>query len=96
MTTQPERIPLDDLTSDALDQLYDRAEKAEQHRDHWHAELMCADARLRELEAKVTRLTAGQCTDQRAMCEQHHAPPVDGCPYPRCRAARATGRAATA
>ncbi|PJN31325.1 hypothetical protein CG717_16295 [Streptomyces sp. CB02613] len=28
MTGQPERIPLDDLTSDALDQLYDRLDRA--------------------------------------------------------------------
>ncbi|GGY81313.1 hypothetical protein CP967_08525 [Streptomyces nitrosporeus] len=52
-TPDTPRIPLDALTSDALDALYDRAEKAEQHRDYWHAELMCADARIRELEAKV-------------------------------------------
>ncbi|MFD8404640.1 hypothetical protein ACFV1G_08150 [Streptomyces anulatus] len=31
-----------------------------------------------------------------AVCTAHHAPPVAGCPYPRCRAARATGLAATA
>ncbi|MFH9368091.1 hypothetical protein ACH4K8_20715 [Streptomyces anulatus] len=163
MTTQP-RIALDDLTSDALDALYDerdryrvawqsarqRAEaygegimrlcddrdtyegwleqeqahsaglraalaKSEQgrrnlrgllehHRDQGSlgilrttrtrlARALKACARYR---ADVARLTAGQCTDQRAMCEQHHAPPVAGCPYPRCRAARATGRAATA
>ncbi|WP_097866549.1 hypothetical protein [Streptomyces sp. rh34] len=47
-----------------------------------------AKARVRELEAEVARLTAGQCLDSRAMCEKHHAPPVDGCPYPRCKAAR--------
>ncbi|MFI2314108.1 hypothetical protein AMK17_25270 [Streptomyces sp. CB00072] len=28
MTTQPERIALDDLTSDALDALYDRLDRA--------------------------------------------------------------------
>ncbi|MFG2763128.1 hypothetical protein [Streptomyces rubiginosohelvolus] len=49
--------------------------------------------RLRTL---VGHLVAAQCTDRRHTCEQHHLPPVDGCPYPRCRAARATGRAATA
>ncbi|MFE3381336.1 hypothetical protein [Streptomyces anulatus] len=48
------------------------------------------------LQREVARLTAGQCLDSRAMCEQHHLPPVAGCPYPRCRAARASGRAATA
>ncbi|MGW4040447.1 hypothetical protein ACWEIM_29930 [Streptomyces sp. NPDC004778] len=49
--------------------------------------------RLRTL---VGHLVAGQCTDQLAVCQAHHLPPVAGCPYPRCRAARATGRAATA
>ncbi|MGW6288899.1 hypothetical protein [Streptomyces sp. NPDC055107] len=48
------------------------------------------------LAAEVARLTPGQCLDSRAMCEQHHQPPVAGCPYPRCRAATATRRAATA
>ncbi|MFC8704133.1 hypothetical protein ACFUIV_18355 [Streptomyces anulatus] len=48
------------------------------------------------LQREVARLTAGQCLDSRAMCEKHHLPPVAGCPYPRCRAASATGRAATA
>lgn len=43
---------------------------------------------IEELAADNARLTAGQCIDSRAMCEQHHAPPVAGCPYPRCRAAR--------
>lgn len=76
MTTQPERIPLDDLTSDALDALY-----AERDR----------------LATENARLTAGQCLHSRAMCEQHHLPPVAGCPYPRCRAARQRDqRAATA
>ncbi|MYX16874.1 hypothetical protein GTY67_26355 [Streptomyces sp. SID8374] len=55
-----------------------------------------AEARIRELEAEVHRLTAGQCTHALAMCEQHHTTPAAGCPYPRCAAARATGRAATA
>ncbi|MFH9765135.1 hypothetical protein ACH4N4_30620 [Streptomyces microflavus] len=40
------------------------------------------------LQREVARLTAGQCLDSRAMCEKHHLPPVAGCPYPRCRAAR--------
>ncbi|MFC8282913.1 hypothetical protein [Streptomyces cyaneofuscatus] len=55
-----------------------------------------AEARIRALAAEVARLTAGQCTHTRAMCEQHHLPPVAGCPYPRCLAATATGRAPTA
>ncbi|MBT2429420.1 hypothetical protein J7F02_28340 [Streptomyces sp. ISL-112] len=55
-----------------------------------------AEARVRALTAEVSRLTAGQCTHTRAMCEQHHAVPVAGCPYSRCLAATATGRAATA
>ncbi|WP_098892250.1 hypothetical protein [Streptomyces sp. or3] len=124
MTTQPERIPLDDLTSDALDQLYDRLDRVrnawQESRARWwkaNARIDELDARVRELEAENARyeevvgelneantglqrdnarLTAGQCLDQRAMCEQHHLPPVAGCPYPRCRAASATGRAATA
>ncbi|NEB83949.1 hypothetical protein G3I43_07120 [Streptomyces anulatus] len=144
MTTQP-RIALDDLTSDALDQLYDRLaalengarersalleeardaleaagineahggeswprlvpaiEELAADRAGWKARFERVQERVGELEAEGVRhradnarLTAGQCTDSRAMCEQHHAPPVDGCPYPRCRAARATGRAATA
>lgn len=51
---------------------------------------------IRALRAEVARLTAGQCTHALATCEQHHTVPVDGCPYPRCRAATATGRAPTA
>ncbi|MEV7492227.1 hypothetical protein AB0O08_15910 [Streptomyces anulatus] len=107
MTTQPPRIALADLTSDALDALYDRAEAAEREVTDMAtaaaqltrlvgARADRAEARVRELEADNARLTAGQCTDSRAMCEQHHLPPVAGCPYPRCRAASATGRAATA
>lgn len=42
--------------------------------------------RLREL---VGHLVAGQCTDHVATCTQHHATPVDGCPYPKCKTARA-------
>ncbi|MFD3814975.1 hypothetical protein ACFWRZ_07905 [Streptomyces rubiginosohelvolus] len=68
-----------------LDHLLDRAER--------NVLLPDEAARLRVL---VGHLVAGQCTDQRAVCNAHHLPPVDGCPYPRCRAARATGRAATA
>lgn len=44
--------------------------------------------RVVQLEAEVTRLTAGQCLDSRRMCEQHHTPPVTGCPYPQCVTAR--------
>jgi len=44
--------------------------------------------RVVQLEAEVTRLTAGQCTHTRAMCDLHHARPVDGCPYPKCKTAR--------
>ncbi|MFI2084347.1 hypothetical protein ACH43Y_28810 [Streptomyces rubiginosohelvolus] len=123
MTGQP-RIPLDDLTSDALDQLYDRLDLLEsgarersalleEARDALEAagineahggeswpRLVPAIEELAaerdRLAADNARLTAGQCIDSRAMCEQHHLPPVDGCPYPRCRAARASGRAATA
>ncbi|MFJ9890860.1 hypothetical protein ACIQRW_34120 [Streptomyces sp. NPDC091287] len=82
--------------------------RAEIHALALGAPLICSDdrhktqvlsqaIRIRELEADNARLTAGQCIDQRAMCEQHHRPPVDGCPYPRCRAARDRDqRAATA
>lgn len=44
--------------------------------------------RVAELAAEVARLTAGQCTHTLAMCQQHHAAPVAGCPYPRCIKAR--------
>ncbi|QQZ56878.1 hypothetical protein IFE09_27145 [Streptomyces microflavus] len=136
MTGQP-RIPLDDLTSDALDQLYAELELAkrvarsaardaelaltqylvaeanrDRYRHAWQSARQRAEAygegimRLCDdrdtyagwleqeqahsaaLRADNARLTAGQCLDSRAMCEQHHAPPVAGCPYPRCRAAR--------
>ncbi|MFE7370123.1 hypothetical protein [Streptomyces anulatus] len=70
---------------DELDHLLDRAERG--------VLLPEESARLRTL---VGHLVAGQCTDQLAVCTAHHLPPVAGCPYPRCRAARATGRAATA
>ncbi|MFD4662481.1 hypothetical protein [Streptomyces halstedii] len=73
----------------ATSRMRDRAEVATVRADR-------AEARVRDLEANVARLTAGQCLDSRAMCEMHHLPPVAGCPYPRCRAARATDRAATA
>ncbi|MYW33591.1 hypothetical protein [Streptomyces sp. SID2119] len=152
MTTQPDRIALDDLTSDALDALYDerdaaratarrlnyRAQQAESKNaaferavSQWdvnergtyipHTSLRAigiaagtdilgsvrhlkhfqrveqAEARVRALEAEVTRLTAGQCTHALAACEQHHTTPVAGCPYPRCRAATDRDqRAATA
>ncbi|MGW5989472.1 hypothetical protein ACWFRT_13840 [Streptomyces anulatus] len=70
---------------DELDHLLDRAERGV---------LLPAEAdRLRTL---VGHLVAAQCTNQLAVCQAHHAPPVVGCPYPRCRAASATGRAATA
>ncbi|MFJ6615434.1 hypothetical protein ACIQPT_34740 [Streptomyces sp. NPDC091289] len=68
-----------------LDHLVDRATRNV---------LLPAEAdRLREL---VGHLVAAQCTDQLAVCNTHHQPPVAGCPYPRCQAARATQRAATA
>ncbi|MFD3640990.1 hypothetical protein [Streptomyces griseus] len=60
-----------------LDHLLDRAERG----------VLLPDeaARLRTL---VGHLVAAQCTDQLAVCTTHHLPPVAGCPYPRCRAAR--------
>ncbi|WP_097922077.1 hypothetical protein [Streptomyces sp. wa1063] len=60
-----------------LDHLLDRAER--------NTLLIEEGARLREL---VAHLVAGQCTDQLAVCQTHHALPVAGCPYPRCAAAR--------
>lgn len=66
MTTQPQRIPLDDLTSDALDALYDRLEfyEAATARMRDRAEVATvratrAEARVRELEDQVARLTPG-------------------------------------
>ena len=95
MTTQPDRTPLDDLTSDQLDNLYDRAEGAEaardrllRSRDRQAERAKTAAACVTELEAEVARLTAGQCTHHVGMCTQHHTAPVDGCPYPRCVKAR--------
>ncbi|MFF2226263.1 hypothetical protein ACFVV7_23445 [Streptomyces globisporus] len=50
-----------------------------------------------QLAEMVGHLVAAQCTDQLAVCNAHHLPPVAGCPYPRCRAARNRDqRAATA
>lgn len=99
MTEQ--RIPLDDLTSDALDALYDRlAELKEEvvntQQDAEYMKLLVAASsepghavrRVVQLEAEVARLTAGQCTDSLAVCRQHHTVPVAGCPYPTCLAAR--------
>ena len=48
-----------------------------------------ADARVTALEAEVVRLTAGQCTHTRRMCDLHHQKPVADCPYPKCKTARA-------
>ncbi|MFE6931782.1 hypothetical protein ACFVDT_07095 [Streptomyces sp. NPDC057699] len=60
-----------------LDHLIDRATR--------NVLLPAEGDRLREL---FGHLVAGQCTDSRRMCEQHHAVPVAACPYPRCSAAR--------
>ncbi|ACX71175.1 hypothetical protein pZL12.98 [Streptomyces phage ZL12] len=57
--------------------------------DRHKTQVLSQAIRIRELEADNARLAVGQCLDSRAMCEQHHAPPVAGCPYPRCRAATA-------
>ncbi|MFJ4837143.1 hypothetical protein [Streptomyces sp. NPDC088746] len=43
---------------------------------------------LEQLAQRIAELAAGQCTDSLAVCERHHRLPVDGCPYPRCSAAR--------
>ncbi|MFJ3084740.1 hypothetical protein ACIPJG_34015 [Streptomyces halstedii] len=65
MTAQPERIALDALTSDALDQLYERAERLHRSRNRWadHAgrlqdRALTAEARVRELEAALNRVRA--------------------------------------
>lgn len=110
MTTQP-RIPLDDLTSDALDALYDERDRVrnawQESRARWwkaNARIDELDARVRELEAEnaryeevvgelneantglqrdVARLTAGQCTDQRAGlcgCGRPDPGPCQPCP----------------
>ncbi|MFF7183282.1 hypothetical protein [Streptomyces sp. NPDC008121] len=59
------RIRLDDLTSDALDQLYERAERLHRSRNRWadHAgrlqdRALTAEARVRELEAALNRVRA--------------------------------------
>ena len=44
--------------------------------------------RAERAKDEVARLTAGQCTDSRRMCDLHHTVPVAGCPYPRCINAR--------
>ncbi|MFE2019860.1 hypothetical protein ACFW9O_17675 [Streptomyces sp. NPDC059499] len=56
--------------------------------DLGHLVLAVRDSHVEQLEQQVAALTAGQCTHALAMCEQHHTTPVDGCPYPRCIAAR--------
>ncbi|MET4670779.1 hypothetical protein [Streptomyces sp. PvR018] len=60
-----------------LDHLLDRADR--------NVLLPEEAARLRTL---VGHLVAAQCTDRRDICDRYHLPPVAGCPYPRCRAAR--------
>ncbi|MCX4606799.1 hypothetical protein OG402_40960 [Streptomyces anulatus] len=95
----------------ATSRMRDRAEVATVRADRAEArvrELEAENARYEEVVGELNeantrlqrdnaRLTAGQCIDSRAMCDQHHAPPVAGCPYPRCRAARNRDqRAATA
>lgn len=58
MTTQS-RIRLDDLTSDALDQLYDRLDRANAALRHMLGQHQkCGIDRIAELEAEVARLTA--------------------------------------
>ncbi|MFF3300945.1 hypothetical protein [Streptomyces sp. NPDC002908] len=57
----------------------------ESYRQAWKRE----QKRRATAEAEVTRLTAGQCTHTRAMCDLHHTKPVADCPYPKCIKARA-------
>ncbi|MFF6904546.1 hypothetical protein ACFY9Q_01220 [Streptomyces sp. NPDC012389] len=81
---------------DASHRLFVQRQEMAAERYAWQERGDRAEARVRDLEAEVSRLTAGQCTHSLAICEQHHATPVAGCPYPRCLAASAIGRAATA
>ncbi|WP_282686304.1 MULTISPECIES: hypothetical protein [unclassified Streptomyces] len=55
MTTQPGRISLDDLTSDALDQLYDERDAALQAVEYFDAQSKRRGERVRELEAARDR-----------------------------------------
>ncbi|MFD3741611.1 hypothetical protein [Streptomyces sp. NPDC058629] len=55
MTTQPERIPLDDLTSDALDALYDDRDAALKAVEYFDAQSKRRGVRVRELEAARNR-----------------------------------------
>lgn len=118
-----DRIGLDRLTSDQLDQLYarldtleagarERSALLEEARDaleaagineaHGGDSWPCLVPAIEELAKRIANLrvmydvvssrehdlTAGQCTHTLAVCQQHHRVPVDGCPYPRCVAAR--------
>lgn len=106
MTPQPERLPTD-VVEARLNHLIDRARRnrlLHEEADRFTTELRDLVRRMEDTEderdrlaTEVGRLTAGQCTHALAICEQHHATPVAGCPYPRCRAARnREQRAATA
>ncbi|MFC8207985.1 hypothetical protein [[Kitasatospora] papulosa] len=78
MTTQPERIPLDDLTSDQLDQLYARIATLEavclsNKRAYVGAvqAAWTAEARVRELEAAAPEV------DRRSLRARHVAALTD-------------------
>ncbi|WP_371612897.1 hypothetical protein [Streptomyces clavifer] len=83
-----DRTPLDEMTSDQLDALYDDRDRAQRSATHRLAVLGKRREQIRALTAEVARLTAGQCTHALHMCQQHHTVPVDGCPYPKCIKAR--------
>lgn len=51
MTTQPERIALDDLTSDALDALYDERDQYRADCQRW-ANVVVASEKVRRAEAR--------------------------------------------
>jgi hypothetical protein len=75
-------------------QLDDATGELAEARDH--NDRTCEAVQERDqLRTEVARLTAGQCTHTRRMCDLHHDRPVTDCPYPRCVTAREqeTGRA---
>lgn len=78
-----DRIPLDHLTSDALDALYDRAEQAEQARaeaeqrnaDNW-SRAEAAEARAERAEAALERVRVAV----NALCHEPHPSHDHVCP----------------
>jgi hypothetical protein len=75
------------LVAELEQQLDDATGELAEARDHNDrtCEVVTEAERLR---TEVARLTAGQCTHTRRMCDLHHDRPVADCPYPRCVTAR--------